>query len=178
MKIGFLDIETSNLDADFGIMLCYTIKELDGPTIGARITKYDLRHGLDKKVVTNIIKDMMKFDLLVTFYGTKFDIPFIRTRALNLRLKFPEFGTIQHKDMYFAARSKLRLSSNRLINVGRIILGKSTKTRIDSRHWIKALQGDARAINYIYDHCKRDTADLEKVYKKLLPFIKNTSRSI
>ena len=32
-KIGFLDIETSNLNADFGYVLSYCIKKLDGEII-------------------------------------------------------------------------------------------------------------------------------------------------
>lgn len=179
LRIGFLDIEASNLSADFGIILCYAIKQYKSRSfLGKVITKEDLTTSLDKNVVKQLIEDMKQFDLLVTYYGTKFDIPFIRTRALSLGVPFPPFGSIQHKDMYYAAKMKLRLSSNRLENVGRVILGKTKKTRIESKYWIKALQGDEASLVYIFDHCLRDVADLESVYNKLIEFMRNGSKSI
>lgn len=179
LRIGFLDIETSNLSADFGIILCYCIKVFQQRTIlGKVITKADLETVLDKNVVKQLIEDMKEFDLLITYYGTKFDIPFIRTRAVAMGVPFPPFGSVQHKDMYYAVRNKFRLSSNRLENAGRVLLGETTKTRIDSKHWIKALQGDEKSLLYIYDHCMRDVSDLEAVYNKVIDFMRNGSKSI
>ena len=179
-RLGFIDIESTNLAADFGIILCYCIADADSDTIYHRvITKSDLKTCLDKKVVEQCLKDMRKFDRLVGFYSTKFDIPFIRTRAVALGVEdFPEYGEIIHNDLYYAVRNKFRLSSNRLENACRILLGNTDKTRIESKYWIKALQGDVDSLAYILDHCQKDVTDLKKLYNKLIPYRKITDTSL
>jgi uncharacterized protein YprB with RNaseH-like and TPR domain len=177
-KLGFLDIETSNLHATFGIMLAFSIKERGSDKIYSRvITANELRTCLDKKVVAQCVKDMQLFDKVVTFYGTKFDIPFIRTRALALGLEFPEFGQLFHKDMYYVARNKLRLHSNRLDAVCHALFGETTKTRIEAKFWIQALMGKKEALDYILEHNKQDVIELERVYDTLINFngVSNTS---
>ena len=177
-KLGFLDIETSNLHATFGIMLAFSIKERGTDKIYSRvITAGELRTCLDKQVVAQCVKDMQLFDKVVTFYGTKFDIPFIRTRALALGLEFPEFGQLYHKDMYYVARNKLRLHSNRLDAVCHALFGETTKTRIEPGYWIKALMGDKVALQYILEHNRQDVIELERVYDALINFngVTNTS---
>jgi uncharacterized protein YprB with RNaseH-like and TPR domain len=178
-RIGHLDIEASNLDADYGIMLSYSIKSHKKDKIYKDvITKKDLNNDLDKRIVQNCINDMLKFDRLVTFYGTKFDLPFIRSRALILGIDFPNYQSILHTDMYYYARHKLKLSSNRLENVSRNLVGETNKTRIDSKNWIGALQGNKKCLDYILNHNIKDVIDLEKVYDKLINYGKLNDRSI
>ncbi len=179
-KVGFLDIETSNLDADFGIILSYCIKEKDGKIIGDIIKEKDLRSNnfFDKRLVEKCIEDMLKFDRIITWYGRKFDIPFIRTRALINGIDFPNYGTIIHNDDYYIARYRLKLHSNRLENVERVIFGETGKTHIESKYWIKALQGDKKSLNYIFDHNKKDVISLEKNHNKLINFVSNRDTSI
>ncbi len=179
LRVGFLDIETSNLKADFGIVFCYVIKEAGQEVYHERlITSEDMDTSLDKKVIAQAVEDMKKFDVLVTHYGTKFDIPFLRTRALYLGLDFPGYGLIHHKDTYYMVKSKLKLSRNTLDAATRLLVGKTEKNRIDSDKWIKALRGDKKSLEYILDHCRRDVRDLERIYRKMLPFVQNINRSI
>lgn len=179
-RIGHFDIEASNLDADYGIMLSYAIKEHGTDKIYKDvITKKDINSpGLDKRIVQNCIKDIQKFDRIVGFYSTKFDIPFIRTRALIHNLDFPKFKSILHTDMYYYAKHRLKLSSNRLENVCRNLMGDSNKTRIDSKYWVKALRGDKKSLDYILDHNIKDVIDLERVFNKLINFGQFTDKSI
>lgn len=177
-KIGFLDIEASNLDADFGIMLSYCIKEHKKNKIYWGIIEKKEDRDLDREVVERCINDMGRFDKIITFYGTKFDIPFIRTRALNLKIPFPNYGSIIHKDVYYIIRNKMKLSSNRLENACRVLLGKTQKTRIESKYWIWALRGDKKSLIYILDHNKKDVIDLENLYKKVIEFVGMSDTSI
>lgn len=181
IKIGFFDIETTNLKADFGIMLCYCIKEGNKNKILQRsITKQELQEEnvLDKNVVKSCIVDLLKFDKIVTHYGTNFDLPFVRSRALFWNLNFPIYGELVHKDTYYMCRSKLCISRNRLASACQHVLGKTRKTAIDSRSWILALQGNEKALKYILDHCRRDVRDLEDLYWHLEGFTMDTARSI
>lgn len=179
-KIGFLDIETSNLDANFGIILSYCIKESGKKTILYDVvTKEDLENGIeDKRVVERCVEDMKKFDLIVTYYGTKFDIPYIRTRALSLNIDFPEFGSIKHKDCYYIVKSKLKLNRRRLDVACRAVLGKTDKTYIEPAYWIKGQRGDKKSLEYILRHNRYDVIDLEKLYNKLIGFVGVSKPSI
>lgn len=178
-RIGHFDIEASNLDADYGIMLSYCI--LDDKTdkiYKGVITKKDLEKNLDKRLVQQCINDLLKFDIITGFYSTGFDFPFIRTRALIHNIKFPEYMSLKHKDVYYIAKSKLKLSSNRLENVSRVLFGESVKTRIDSKNWIGALRGDKKCLDYILDHNEKDVKELKRVYWKLINYTKETNKSI
>lgn len=179
-KIGFIDIETSNLDADFGIMLCYCIKVYGKDKIyWAAISKRDITSGiLDKRVVEKCIRDMQRFDRLIGFYSSRFDIPFIRTRAVFHGLEFPLYGTIKHNDVYFIIKRRFKIHRNRLEDACKTLLGRTEKTRIEPIKWIRALQGDAASIAWIVDHCKRDVRDLERLYIKVADFAQKQNRSI
>ena len=180
-RVGYFDIETSNLRADFGILLCYAIKEAgENKILSGCITKKDLQSEgcLDKNLVKKCVDDLNKFDRIITHYGTNFDLPFVRTRALFWNLEFPPYGRIYHHDTYYILRNRLCLSRNRLESSCQHILGKTRKTHIDPRRWILALQGDAAALAYILDHCKRDVRDLEELYNRIYHFTASQDKSI
>jgi len=178
-KVGYLDIEASNLDADFGIMLSYFIKEEGKNKFYGRVVKpKEVVRKLDYDLVKECIEDLKKFDVVVTYYGTGFDLPFIRARSLYHKLPFLPYGILMHRDIYYIAKSKLKISSRRLANVARVILGKNEKTRVDGKYWLKALQGNKKSLGYIEDHNKKDCIVLEEVTKKLEEFSKGTRKSI
>jgi uncharacterized protein YprB with RNaseH-like and TPR domain len=182
-KIGFLDIETSNLEANFGIMLTYCIKDSRSDEVLAdRLTKEDFKNydadKTDTRIVRNLIRDIQKFDTIVTFYGKRFDIPFARTRALIDGLWFPYFGTIRHIDVWDWARKKLRLNSNRLEVVCRTIFGETEKTHIEYKYWVGGVRGDDESLEWILDHNERDVLDLERVFYALQDFARRNDASI
>lgn len=183
-KVGFLDIEASNLKADFGIVLCYCIAELDSDRIIGRVlTKEELfstKYAPDYKLMRDCVEDMRKFDRLIGYYSGdyKFDLPFLRTRAVSQGVEFPEYGSITFEDVYITVKAKFRLSSNRLATSSRMLVGETNKTPWASEHWIRAVQGNKKSLDYILDHCKKDVTDLKKLYLKVYPFTKHTNRSI
>jgi uncharacterized protein YprB with RNaseH-like and TPR domain len=179
LKKCFFDIETSNLNANFGIMLSYCIKpEGSDDILYGVITKDDLENGiLDKRIVKKCIDDLMKFDRVYGYYSTRFDIPFLRSRALYWKLNFPLYGSMTHKDVYYMARSKLKLHRTRLETVCDL-LGIEGKTHIDYNYWLKALTGDKKSLDYILEHNRQDVIILEKAYNRLQDFVKETEVSI
>jgi uncharacterized protein YprB with RNaseH-like and TPR domain len=182
-RLGFLDIETSNLSADFGIILSYCIKKADSKEILYETLELEdiAKFGPgkeDKRVVEKLVKDLEGFDKVVTYYGSKFDMPFIRTRALINNIDFPAYGTLAHRDLYYTLRFKFKLSSNRLENGCRVLLGKTNKTRIDSKYWLGGMRGDAKSLQYILEHNKYDVIDLEKLYNKVEGYARGQNVSI
>jgi len=157
LRLGYLDIETSNLKASIGIMLSWAIKSRDKNEIkGAIIEKQDILDGVyDGKLVELLMEAMNDYDLLFTYYGTNFDIPFIRTRCLDHDIRFPVYREISHKDLYYMVRSKLKLHNNKLATVCQF-LGIKGKTPVEPRLWREAMYGDEMLLKEVYKHNVED----------------------
>jgi len=179
-RVGFLDIEASNLKANFGIMLSYCIKPAGSKKILCGVVSArDLKKGIeDRNLVRKCIADLQKFDRIITHYGTYYDIPFVRTRALMQKIPFPRYGEILHTDCWKMARKALCIHSNRQDTIAEALQGKTLKTRIKNKYWIHGLQGDTKSLQYILNHNKKDVVDLEKNYNSLLPFVRKYQSSI
>lgn len=183
-KIGILDIEASNLKADFGAVLCYAIADLDSDQMISRIASkkelFDKRHQPDYGVMKDFCVDVRKYDRLITYFGSdgKFDVPFLRSRAVHMDLDFPGFGEVFLEDAWSIMRYKFCLSSNRLGNATRFITGESNKTNWFAKYWIRAIQGDKEALAYIKDHCEKDVQDTKRLYLKVRKFKRKANTSI
>ena len=178
-KIGFLDLEFQNFKANYGLLLTYAIKEFGKPKIyGGKITPDEVRSKwLDKQLTKRLVKDFSRFDVVVTYYGSKCDLPYMRTRALKWNIKFPAYGHIKHIDMYYLVKAKLSLNKNSLQNAC-ALLGIKGKTHVLGDIWIRAVTGHQPSIDYIYKHNVPDVVILEKLYNKLITFSSKTNRSI
>ena len=178
-KVAFLDIETSNLKANFGIVLCWCILDDKGDLYEDWMSKTDVLSGKeDMRVVETCIETMLQFDRIVGHYSTYFDIPFLRTRALIHGLEFPVTGRLYHTDTWKMARKSLCLHSNRQAVVAESLYGSTVKTRISHPHWRQAMMGNVESMKEVVDHCEKDVQDLKKNYETLLPFCKPVRSSI
>jgi uncharacterized protein YprB with RNaseH-like and TPR domain len=179
LKRCFFDIETTGLQGNWDYMLTYSIKpEGSDDIICGYVTKKEVDEGtFDKRIVQECINNLMKFDRVYTFYGTKFDIPFLRTRALELGIDFPIYGSLSHKDVYYIARFKMKLHSNRL-EVVCDLLGIKGKTHQNPATWRSAKSGNKKALEEILEHNKGDVIILEQVYNRLKDFTKELDKSI
>lgn len=176
-RVGHYDIEASNLDADFGIMLSWAIMDnASGKIYSDTLRPEDIRKARagdeDRRLLTTFIAAAAKFDRLVGFYSSCFDSPFLRTRALSMGLDYFPDRSVKHTDLYFQMRGKLKMSSKRLENMCRVILGKTDKTRIENRFWRGGARGDRKSLAYILDHNIKDVKDLRKLYQRVLPYMK------
>ncbi len=179
LKVGYFDIEAGGLKANFDYMLTYCIKTRDKEEYKTGVIDVkDIRaFRFDKKLVKQLINDISDYDVIVTYYGTGYDIPFVRTRALFWKHDFPQFGYIQHKDIYYMVKSKLRLHRNSL-DAATGFLGIKGKNHIDGVIWGKAKHGHKESLDYVLDHNIRDCVILEKLHKKLEVFARKTTKSI
>jgi len=179
LKEGYLDIETTGFEANYHHMLTWVIKVKGEKTYyTGEITKKDLESGrFDERICKELIDALNKFDVIYTYYGTGFDIPFMRARALRYSLPFPEFGYIQHKDLYYAVRRLLKLNRKSL-EVATRFLGIPGKNHVLGEPWMLARIGDKKSLNYVMKHNKLDCEILEKLHDKLRPFFKATTKTI
>lgn len=181
-RVGFLDIEATNLKANFGVVICWCIKPAKSKNIiEGCVTTRDMRSGeRDKRIIEKLVSKMRKFDRLVAHYGTdcKFDFPFIRSRALRVGVDFPIHKEIWATDTWNIAKRKLCLSSNRLETIADFLGISIKKTPITTEHWLDALSGRKKSLDYILEHCRRDVLILEKVYNKIYAFSPRSKTSI
>jgi len=176
----FFDIESSSLVGNFGLCLAWSLKPLDVDLVTHTVMTTEECHNpdiMDKRVVGELVDELKKYNLIITYYGTGHDFPFTRTRALAWGFEYPIYGQIRHFDVYYIARSKLSLHSKRL-DVVADLLGIRGKTPLNFRIWQRALAGDVKSLSYVEDHNIKDVIILEKVYKKMLPFMAGTRKSI
>ena len=82
-RIGYFDIETSNFTANNGHLLSWAIKEKGkNKIVHEEVIRKELLEGtFDLRILKTCLTELRKYDIIVTYYGTRFDIPFIRTRA-------------------------------------------------------------------------------------------------
>lgn len=178
-KIGFLDIETTGFQADYHHMLTYVIKTggKDEFCEGV-IKKSELEnYTFDKRLTQDLVRDLYKYNVIYTYYGTKFDVPFIRSRALYHKLEFPVFGVVQHKDVYYMVKRLLKLHSSRLESATKF-LGIPGKDHVEGDIWMRARLGDPKSLEYVLKHNRKDTTTLEKLYKRLKPYDKGIIKKI
>ena len=174
LRIGYLDIEATNLNGNFGMMLSWYIKrEGKNEYDNSVITKKEIfNYNFDKRLVKELLEAFKNYDVLYTHYGSdrRFDLPFIRTRAYahNMEKSLPEYMENFIMDTYPIARNKLKLHSNRLGSIAEALgVNGVVKTPLSPRQWQLATAGQPKALEYISLHNKRDVQLLERVHKKL-----------
>lgn len=174
LKVGYFDIETSNLRPDFGWVISWCIKHAGENRFEEYVLGEKDYHGncRDKESIQKLVAALGNFDKIVTYYGTKFDNKFVRTRALIHKLQFIPNNTLQHLDLYYCVKARLLLSRSRLANVGSALGLPTEKTPIEPEIWnTVGLTYDRKALEYIREHNRKDTMVLEQAHKVLQPYI-------
>jgi len=180
-KVGILDIETSGFKADFSYMFSYCIKELDGDIIGRALTTKEIRtYKFDENLMQELVADLRKFHRIVVFYGGdyKFDLPFVRSRALKYGLDFPLYKEIYTTDLYPIVKKKLKLRNNKLATACRFLNIGAKEHYLNPTIWQKANAGDKASLAYIFLHNSEDVISTEELYKRLIGFVRKSKTSI
>lgn len=178
-KIGFIDIESSNLKATYGIVFSYCIKELNGNIIKNAVTPKELKEGnYDKRLMEDFCNDARKFDRLIGYYSSIFDIPFLRSRCIYHHLDFPVYKEIKHTDLYMMIRNRFNMHSKRLGAVCEFFGIESKEHPMTSHVWFRAMQGQQDALKYILKHNEEDVISTETLYKRVCNYSRITDTSI
>lgn len=177
--MAYLDIETTHLKANFGIVLSWAIKPRGRrKVLWDCVKKSELFNGsFDRRVVRSLLGAMRPYSVFVHYYGTNFDMPFIRTKALEFGLEFPGYGEKHMFDLYYLVRQKLSLHSKRLETVTKF-LGIPGKTEVEPATWKRAAYGDPEALRYVVTHNIADVRILERAHRKLERYAKGVVRSV
>lgn len=182
-KILMFDIEATNLDADFGTCLAFgwryygdgkshVLSLLDTNPVCGDCGRVDADD--DRALLKEVYAILSQADVIVSWYGKGFDVPFLNTRMLDAGMK--PLPPIPHVDLYFTAKHHLKLSSNRLANVQEFLQLVDAKTPLTRRVWRQAEAGNPKAIKYVAHHCLKDVDVLYGAYEKLRPYVRQHPR--
>lgn len=124
---------------------------------------------LDDRHICEKLKSVLdSADAVVTQNGDQFDLPWIRTRLAFHKLK--PFKPLIQIDTKKIAKGHFRFNSNSLDYMSKFLTGDS-KIKTDFDLWIKCMAGDRNAICEMVRYNKHDVEVLEKVYRRLQPFV-------
>lgn len=183
-KILVLDIETApNLAYVWGAwkqnvgynqfiqhstILCYSAKWYGNDRIFAR----SLLHKPEEKLVSDLVSLLDAADLVLTHNGKKFDIPVIRSRAIEWGIK--PFSPIKHIDTCLIAKKLFNFEMNKLAYIAKY-LGVSPKSEHKEfpgfELWSECLRYNVDAFEAMLNYNIQDVLTLEEVYEKMLPWI-------
>lgn len=166
----FLDIETAGLSANTYLFLCGMMYFDDSGFVveQAFARTYEEEGG----VLRHVRNTMARFDTVVTYNGTTFDLPFIRTRMAIHRL--PDVGVMGSVDLLHAARRVFRplLPNCRLITVERHLRSVDRSGDIPGRYIPDAYHdyvatGDGRAMKPVLYHNLMDIFTMAVIVNRL-----------
>jgi len=158
------DIETSNLKADFSVLMSAVIKPFGKEPIvfrGDDYPEWKNQRADDSGLVKDIAKELKKHAIVITHYGQRFDIPFLRAKMVKYGLEpLPQMFGI---DSWRIAKNNFQVSSRRLQNLVRFFdIGE--KEGVDGALWMEAAyNGDRKAMDAIVEHNIQDVLVLEKL---------------
>jgi len=183
MKILLVDIETSpNVAHVWGLWqqnvstkqimessytLCWSAKWA-GDT---KIYYASVQKSTPEIMLSKIHKLLDEADAVVHYNGTKFDIPTLNKEFLLYGFAPP--SPYKQVDLLRTMRGSFRFPSNKLDYVVQR-LGLGSKTAHEGHElWVKCMAGEKDAWKKMEEYNKQDVVLLEKVYNKVMPWIKN-----
>ncbi|TDA32689.1 MAG: hypothetical protein DSO04_01810 [Hadesarchaea archaeon] len=161
----YLDIETSARTADQGSVVALGTLRGERPHVRFCSTQEEERKALEE-----LSLELREGDLLVTWYGSGFDLPFLKARALLLGVDLRPLLSLPHLDLYLWCRDHLLLSSHRLDSVARFF-GLARKVEFEGKDvstlFRLALRGDSASRELIVQHCAEDLELLREVHRRM-----------
>lgn len=188
LKILVFDIETAQMKVkvwqlrgneyieptriiDDWFMVCWAGKWLNGKSIGDKITSREAKTCNDKRIIKSLWSALNEADIVIGHNLDSFDIRKANTRFLKYGLQLPQyFKTI---DTLKVLRKNFRISSNKLDYACKFIGldGKLSTGGIEL--WDMSELGNEQALSKMLRYCSNDVKITEKLFLKLMPYIKN-----
>jgi DNA polymerase elongation subunit (family B) len=159
------------MGADISDMISFGYKRLGIDQEAKCINMWDgVNKDTDEDLTISAFNILQDADVVVTYYGTKFDRKFVNARLAKYGLFLDP--KIRHIDMHQVVRSNFKLSSNRLNNI-LSFLGMETKLDhgMGQKLWYNVWKGDKEAQDLMSEYCAQDVEVLFKLFERLSPLI-------
>lgn len=184
MRMCVFDIETHDLAAPFGPLLCASVYDISsGEMKTFRQDEYlkarKAKSIMDDTALLCDLRDHLEtFNLTMGWYTKGFDIPHIRSR---LALANERILTEQlHVDgvWYFKGWRGLKFGSAKLGKVAKNLKTANQKPEVEAEVWMGAKAGDKVCMDEVVDRCEADVHTTYDVIQKAfdLGLIKNIQR--
>lgn len=171
MRFAAFDIETGALEASYGRLLCCCFKFFDEPNVRSVVVPH-LRD--EPRALREISSIMREANVLVSWNGKRFDVPFLNAMCLARRRDPMPVGL--HLDLLPHHRHYFRTRGHRLDGVQKDLATPSAKHDVPASDWKLALDGNAAALRRIVKHCEHDVRITQEVCMRMAPYIKNITR--
>jgi DNA polymerase elongation subunit (family B) len=128
------------------------------------------KNKCDKAMIRDFLKVLNQAEEIIAHNGDKFDIRWLRGRCFIHELDMmPEYNTV---DTLKKSRSLFNFNSNRLDYLSKIT-GGGGKLKTDWDMWVKiTLYNHKPSLIKMIKYCKVDVTELERVYHRMLPYLK------
>jgi uncharacterized protein YprB with RNaseH-like and TPR domain/predicted RNA-binding Zn-ribbon protein involved in translation (DUF1610 family) len=184
-RIAFIDIESAptlawafsrfktNIGLDHvvhdGYIMCVCWKWIGESDVGAvRSMKSGWLKTDDKDSAIAAWKVLDEADVVVAHNAKGFDIPMLN--AAFVRHGLPPPSPYKVVDTLDVAKRTFKFPSNKLEGLCRFF-GFGHKNKTDFSLWTRCIEGDEIAWTRMLNYCKNDVRKLERVYKRLLPYM-------
>ena len=171
-----LDIETTALEAvGGGFILCAVLKPLGNKSV--KIFRVDRSHdelGKEKNMLTKLIAELKKYDLVIGHNLEGFDFNYIKTRAMILKVPFPQRPLIYDtykgfkRTGYRTVLTRMGKPSGSLDMVIDLFRKKQRKTKIYPNHHWDTVWGSPperhAAMRDLIEHCVADVLMNEELF--------------
>jgi hypothetical protein len=186
-KILFVDIETfPNISYTWGkyeqnviafkqegCLATYAAKWLGGKVFSKSLTDYEGYEPWsydDKALTLDLWKLFDEAEIIVAHNGDSFDIKVATSRFLLHKLPPPApYKTVDTKK---AVKRVARFNSNKLDDLGET-LREGRKIKTEFSLWEGCMRGDKKSWSRMCRYNEQDVVLLEKLYHRVLPYIKN-----
>ncbi|MGC8812604.1 MAG: ribonuclease H-like domain-containing protein [Candidatus Aenigmatarchaeota archaeon] len=171
----FLDLETSSLHADIGIIIAVGFILPNGERKIIFTEEPEKEKETIEKALEIIRKN--KAEPFVIWHSG-FDIPFLITRAIKHNIDATILYDIKIIDLCKFARENLALASNKLDEVSKF-LGVKKNLNITGKNvqelYFQFLK-DGKSKKEIIEHCEDDLEALKSIYNKLEKYVKKITK--
>lgn len=123
------------------------------------------------RMLKRIHKLLDEADAVIHYNGSRFDIPTLNKEFLLYNINPP--ATYKQIDLLQVAKNQFRFPSNKLDYVAQALGLGSKHKHAGHELWVKCMAGDKESWKIMEQYNKQDVVLLEKVYDKMLPWIKN-----
>jgi DNA polymerase elongation subunit (family B) len=181
LKVLLLDIETAPNKAyvwglfdqniahehleESSYILCWSAKWLGEEGLAFA----SCQKGSQKKMLKGIWKLLDEADVVVHYYGSKFDIPVLNREFAKHGFLPP--APYKQVDLKLVCAKVFKFESNKLDYVAQALsLGHKVK-HAGFKLWVGCMEGDQESWAKMEEYNRGDVTLLEKLYRRLLPWI-------
>jgi len=169
-KLVFVDIEALGLKADYGSLLCVSIKPYGRKPYTLSIKQA----GNDQRLVREVKEELEKYECWCGYFSKGFDIPFLNTRLLKWELL--PIDKRHHIDMYYTLKSNLLTARKSQAHLLGWLRTKEEKMSVSASDWSELPFKMKEHMPVMRARCESDVTGLEALYRRCRHVIHDIKR--